>query len=52
MPSLFLRGTALADLKGNVSIPSLAIRAYSAVLWLWGLVSSPLEELRELGMEV
>jgi hypothetical protein len=45
-------GTALADLKDNVSIPSLTLRAYSAVLWLRGLVSSPSEALRELGTEV
>jgi hypothetical protein len=45
-------GTALAELKGHVSVPSLTMRAYSAALWLWGLVSSPLEDFRELGTEV
>jgi len=48
----FWGGTALADLKGHVSVPFLTMRAYSAVLWLWGLVSSPWEEFREFGMEV
>jgi len=48
----FCGGTALARLNGHVSVPSLTMRPHSAVLWLWGLVSSPAEEFGELGKEV
>jgi hypothetical protein len=50
--SCYSGGTALADLNGNMSVPSLTMRAYSTALRLWGPVSGPLEELIELGMEV
>ena len=50
--SSFSGGIALADLKGNMSVPSLTMRVYSTALRLWGPVSGPLEELMELGMEV
>jgi len=48
----FSGGIALADLKGNMSAPSLTMRPYSTALRLWGPVSGPLQELIELGMEV
>jgi hypothetical protein len=46
------RGTPLAHRIGDISEPSLNMRVYSTIIWLWGFVSGSLEELRELSMGV